>query len=155
MTDLPCTDGRPQEPDDYLLYPVDKLAAGKGSEGQLVRRSVAAPKDRPSAQSVHRWWYRLAADAGLVGPGVTSGLNMHQARHTFAMELRRVAGIDAAASHALGHADLTTTLGIYGHYYFRHRTHVRDGVLRDVDRGPGASGCSSRRPRVIWLARAV
>jgi integrase len=31
------------------------------------------------------------------------------------MELRRVAGIDAA-SHALSHADLTTTLGIYGHW---------------------------------------
>ena len=31
------------------------------------------------------------------------------------MELRRVAGIDAA-SHALGHADLTTTLSIYGHF---------------------------------------
>jgi integrase len=63
---------------------------------------------------VHRWWYRQAQNAGLVGPGVTSGLNMHQARHTFAMELRRVAGLDAA-SHALGHADLSTTLGIYGH----------------------------------------
>jgi hypothetical protein len=65
-------------------------------------------------QAVHRWWYRHAQAAGLVGPGVTSGLNMHQARHAFAMELRRVAGIDAA-SHALGHADLSTTLGIYGH----------------------------------------
>lgn len=30
------------------------------------------------------------------------------------MELRRVSGIDAA-SQALGHADLSTTLGIYGH----------------------------------------
>jgi integrase len=40
---------------------------------------------------------------------------MHQARHTFATELGRVAGIDAA-SHALGHADLNTTLGIYGHW---------------------------------------
>ena len=39
---------------------------------------------------------------------------MHLARHTFATELRRVAGIDAA-SQALGHADLNTTLGIYGH----------------------------------------
>lgn len=63
---------------------------------------------------VHRWWYRHAQAAGLVGPGVYSGLNMHQARHTFAMELRRVAGIDAA-SQALGHSDLSTTLGIYGH----------------------------------------
>jgi integrase len=41
-------------------------------------------------------------------------VNMHRARHTFAMELRRVAGIDAA-SHALGHSNLSTTLGIYGH----------------------------------------
>jgi integrase len=40
---------------------------------------------------------------------------MHQARHTFATDLRRAAGIDAA-SNALGHADLTTTLGIYGHF---------------------------------------
>jgi integrase len=37
------------------------------------------------------------------------------ARHAFAMERRRVAGIDAA-SQALGHADLSTTLGIYGHF---------------------------------------
>ena len=38
---------------------------------------------------------------------------MHRPRHTFAIELRRVAGIDAA-SQALGHADLNTTLSIYG-----------------------------------------
>ena len=30
------------------------------------------------------------------------------------MELRRIAGIEAA-SHALGHADLNTTLWIYGY----------------------------------------
>lgn len=112
-TDLPHV-GRPPEGDDYLLYPIRTLAAGKGSEGQLKRSYAASPKDEPSPQSVHRWWYRHAQAAGLVGPGVTSGLNMHQARHTFAMELRRVAGIDAA-SHALGHSDLSTTLGIYGH----------------------------------------
>jgi integrase/recombinase XerC len=112
--DLPHV-GRPPVGDDYLLYPIRKLAAGKGIEGQLLRSSVAEPKSEPSAQSVHRWWYRHAQAAGLVGPGVTSGLNMHRARHTFAMELRRVAGIDAA-SHALGHVDLNTTLGIYGHF---------------------------------------
>jgi hypothetical protein len=81
------------QPDDYLLYPIKTLAAGKGSEGQLLRASRAFPKDRPSPQSMHRWWYRQAQGAGLVGPGITSRLNMHQARHTFAMELRRVAGI--------------------------------------------------------------
>lgn len=112
-SDLPHV-GRPPEGDDFLLYPVRTYADGKGSEGQLLRRHRGFPKDRPSPQSVHRWWYRQAQAAGLVGPGVTSGLNMHQARHTFAMELRRVAGIDAA-SQALGHSDLTTTLGIYGH----------------------------------------
>ncbi len=111
--DLPHV-GRPPEGDDYLLYPIRTLAAGKGSEGQLKRSYAASPKDAPSAQSIHRWWYRHAQAAGLVGPGVTSGMNMHQARHTFAMELRRVAGIDAA-SHALGHSDLSTTLSIYGH----------------------------------------
>jgi integrase len=113
LADLPHLD-RPPTGDDYLLYPIRTLAAGKGSEGQLLRSYVAYPKDAPSPQSVHRWWYKKAQAAGLVGPGVTSGLNMHQARHLFAVELRRVAGIDAA-SQALGHSDLSTTLGIYGH----------------------------------------
>jgi integrase len=112
-SDLPHV-ARPPEGDDYLLYPIRTYADGNGSEGQLRRRLRGFPKDRPSPQSVHRWWYRQAQHASLVGPAVTSGLNMHQARHTFAMELRHVAGIDAA-SHALGHADLSTTLGIYGH----------------------------------------
>jgi integrase/recombinase XerD len=112
-SDLPHLGRRPQG-DDYLLYPVRKLATGKGPEGQTTWTHRAEPKTKPSAPAMHRWWYRHAQAAGLVGPGVTSGLNMHQARHTFATELRRVAGIDAA-SQALGHADLNTTLGIYGH----------------------------------------
>jgi integrase len=112
--DLPHV-GRPPEGDDYLLYPVKStLFGGKGEEGQLIRKSHAFPKKKPSPQAIHRWWYRKAQAAGLVGPGVTSGLNMHRARHTFAMEVRRVAGIESA-SQALGHADLNTTLGIYGH----------------------------------------
>ena len=113
-SDLPYGVNRPPQPDDYVLFPVDRRAAGKGSEGQMTYRLIGRPKDRPSPQAVHRWWYRHAQAAGLVGPGVTSGLNMHRARHLFAMELRRVAGIEAA-SQALGHTDLTTTLGTYGH----------------------------------------
>jgi integrase/recombinase XerC len=98
--------GRTPEPDDFVLYP-EKRSAG--------RRLIAAyPKRRLSATSMHRWWYARCADAELVGDDVTSGLNMHRARHTFATELRRVAGIDAA-SQALGHSDLNTTLSIYGH----------------------------------------
>jgi integrase len=112
-SDLPHL-GRPPAGDDFLLYPVRRYADGKGTEGQLRAAYRAFPKTRPSVQAVHRWWYRHAQAAGLVGPGVTAGLNMHRARHTFAMELRRVAGIDAA-SHALGHSNLSTTLGIYGH----------------------------------------
>jgi len=113
IADLPHV-GRPPQGDDYLLYPIDRRANGKGSEGQIVWAYRPRPKDKPSPNSVERWWYRQAQVAGLVGPGVKRGLNMHRARHTFAMELRRVAGLDAA-SQALGHADLNTTLGIYGH----------------------------------------
>jgi integrase len=105
---------RPPEGDDYLLYPVDQRVGGWTRAGTPKTMYRARPKDKPSIQAVHRWWYRMAQAAGLVGPGVTSGLNMHRARHTFAMELRRVAGIEAA-SQALGHSDLSTTLGIYGH----------------------------------------
>jgi integrase/recombinase XerC len=97
--------GRAPERGDYLLYPE------KRTEGARV--IAAYPKRRLSASALHRWWYARARDAGLVGDG-TSGLNMHRARHTFATEMRRVAGIDAA-SQALGHADLNTTLTIYGH----------------------------------------
>lgn len=111
--DLPYV-GRPPEDDDYLMYPARRLLDGRGLEGQATSRMRAEPKDQPSPQAMHRWWYRQLQDAGLVGRDVTSGLNMHLARHTFAVELRRVAGIDAA-SQALGHADLNTTLGIYGH----------------------------------------
>jgi integrase len=49
---------------------------------------------------------------------------MHLARHTVATELRRVAGI-GAASQALGHADMNTTLGLYGH---RDQTDLRTAM---------------------------
>jgi integrase len=68
-----------------------------------------------SGPTVHRWWYRHLEAAGLVGAGMTSGLNMHRARHSFATDLRRVADL-GAASQALGHSDLSTTASIYGHY---------------------------------------
>src|SRR3954454_1855264 len=112
-TDLPHG-RRPPEPDDFLLYPTKKVYDGRRAEGQQMLAGRADPKKHPSPQAVHRWWHRQLQDAGLVGRGITHGLNMHLARHTFATELRRVAGIDAA-SQALGHADLNTTLGIYGH----------------------------------------
>ena len=99
--------GRTPEPDDFLLYP-EKRTAG-------ARLLAAYTKRRMSGPTIHRWWYSNAEAAGLVGAGMTSGLNMHRARHTFATELRRVADI-GAASQALGHSDISTTAAIYGHY---------------------------------------
>jgi integrase len=79
--------------------------------------------------TVHRWWYRQLEQAGLVGHGVRSGLNMHRARHSFATELRRIAGIEAA-SQALGHDDLSTTLGIYGHQDLRDLEQAMEAFAR-------------------------
>lgn len=103
---LPHPVSRQPEPDDYLIYPEKR--GGDGTPWW------ADPKKPMAPNSVHRWWYRMLRQAGLVGTGVTAGLNMHRARHSFARDMRRVAGIDAA-SQALGHSDLSTTLGIYGH----------------------------------------
>src|ERR1700753_3570286 len=71
--------------------------------------------------------------------GITSGLNMHQARHLFAMELRRVAGIEAS-SQALLHSDLSTTLNIYGH---------QDGVRSGGGDGQISRVASSAPGRVM------
>jgi integrase len=69
-----------------------------------------------SGPTVHRWWYRHAEAAGLVGAGMTSGLNMHRARHTFATELRRDVGDLGVVQRMLGHSDIHTTEEFYGHY---------------------------------------
>lgn len=109
LEDLPALDRQP-EPDDYLLYPIRRY----GKDGKVQR---AFPKNRPSPQAVHRWWYRMLRQAGYVSAGETAGTNMHRARHTFATEMRRAAGIEAA-QHALGHTHLSTTEGVYGHWEF-------------------------------------
>jgi integrase len=112
---------RVPESDDFLLYP-EKRAAG--------RRLIAAyPKRRLSEPAMHRWWYSRLADAGIVSGGVTAGLNMHRARHTFATEMRRAAGVEAA-SQALGHADLNTTLSIYGHQDISDLERAMDAFAR-------------------------
>ena len=108
LSDLPALDRQPAA-GDFLLYPIRRYGQGKTTR--------AFPRDKPSAQYLHRWWYARLRDAGLVDVDVTSGLNMHRARHTMATEMRRAAGIDAA-SQALGHANISTTAGIYGHHDF-------------------------------------
>jgi len=99
--------GRQPLPDDYLLYPAKRMPDG---------RVEHADPSRPMAPNgVHRWWYRMCVAAGLVEKGETSGLHMHRARHGFAMEMRRAVSLEAA-SKALGHSDLSTTMRAYGHY---------------------------------------
>lgn len=124
LDELPALDRQP-ELDDFLLYPIRRF----GKDGKVAR---AFPKKKPSEQSVHRWWYRMLEQAGYVSEGMTSGLNMHRARHTFAVEMRRAAGIEAA-QHALGHRHLSTTEGVYGHWDF---TDTEDSFdkLQDVRR---------------------
>ncbi len=66
-TELPHV-GRLPERDDYLLYPIRQVPTGRGLEGQFLLTRRAFPKTKPSPQSIHRWWYRQAQAAGLVGP---------------------------------------------------------------------------------------
>jgi integrase len=117
---LPFLDRAP-EPDDYLLYPEKR--------GQGGRILSAYPKRRMSDPTVHRWWYRHLEAAGLVGSGMTSGMNLHRARHTFATDLRRVADL-GAASQALGHSDLSTTAAIYGHYDLSDLERAMDALAK-------------------------
>lgn len=96
------------EPDDYLLYPY-----------KVSPRGTVYWSDRKKplrGNGVHRWWYRMLNQAGLVGEGVTSGMNMHRARHTFATDLRRSYPDMGAVQHMLGHSDPSTTIALYGNY---------------------------------------
>jgi integrase len=49
-----------------------------------------------------------ASRSGAVQKGQRSGLNLHRARHGFALEMRRAVSLEAA-SQGLGHSDLSTT----------------------------------------------
>lgn len=126
------------EPDDFVLYPEKRTGGG--------RLLAAYPKRRMSCPTVHRWSYRHADAAGLVGAGMTSGLNMHRARHTFATELRRVADL-GAASQALGHSDPLTTALIYGH------CDLSDVEARKWRRRRARGGKTKRRPTEIRFIR--
>jgi integrase len=98
---------RPPEREDFILYPEKR---------NPDRKVYTADPSRPmAANSVHRWWYRMCELAGLVVKGQRSGLNLHRARHGFALEMRRAVSLEAA-SHALGHSDLSTTMRHYGHW---------------------------------------
>lgn len=99
---------RQPEPDDFLLYPE------KRNPDRLVY--WADPKKACAMNTVHRWWYRMLEDAGLVGKGMRSGLNMHRARHTFAQDVRRAYPDMGVVQQLLGHSDPATTIALYGNY---------------------------------------
>jgi site-specific recombinase XerD len=99
--------GRQPRPDDFVLYPE------KRNPERVVY--VGDPSRPMAGNGIHRWWYRMAELAGLVEKGRRSGLNMHRARHGFALEMRQAVSLEAA-SQALGHADLATTMRHYGHW---------------------------------------
>jgi integrase-like protein len=45
-------------------------------------------------------------------------MNMHRSRHTFATEVRKVTKDSGTLQHLLGHTDVSTTIGTYGHVDF-------------------------------------
>lgn len=122
MTPLPYLDRTP-EPDDFLLYPEMRTPD--------QRVYAARPKEPKKGNGIHRWWYRQLEEAGLVGKGVRSGLNMHRARHTFAQEVRRAAKDIGAVQHILGHSDPSTTIALYGGYTQEDMESAMD-ALRDA-----------------------
>lgn len=107
LEQLEHLDRQPQ-PDDYLLYPEKRNPNG------IVY--WADPKKPCAMNTVHRWWYRMLRQAGLVGNGMTSGMNMHRARHTFAQDVRRAYPDMGVVQHLLGHSDPATTIALYGNY---------------------------------------
>jgi integrase/recombinase XerD len=105
--------GRGPGPDDFILYPEKRTPPHPKTGATPVH--WADPSKPMHANGVHRWWYRMCEHAGLVAKNQRSGLNMHRGRHGFALEMRRAVSLEAA-SQALGHSDLSTTMRHYGHW---------------------------------------
>ena len=104
---LPQVD-RPPQFDDYLLYPKN---AARGTPRTLRAKR---PLKRGSGRN---WWYARLRAAGLISQGTTSGMNMHRARHSFAVAFRRATDI-GLASLILGHSSPSVTANFYGHFDF-------------------------------------
>jgi site-specific recombinase XerC len=109
-------------PDDFLVYRQDtrrrKVDLDLADEvlvigGKLVGYANVTTRAHstvpPSGQTVHRWWYRCLARAGLVGPGVTAGANMHRGRHTAGRDVQRHHHDLKLTQRMLGHKDIATT----------------------------------------------
>lgn len=108
--------------DDFLVYRQDtrrrRVPVDQASEMLLIRgepvgyASVTVRThnpERPSGQTVHRWWYRCLRRATLVGEGVTAGQNMHRGRHTVGRAVQRAHHDLKLTQKILGHRDISST----------------------------------------------
>lgn len=91
--------------DDYVLYP----------NGYVGRQLMWVKPGKPmSVGAIHRWWYRILQDAGIVDPEVTSGRRLHLTRHTHGTEMYEATGDIHLTGERLGHQSLESTK-IYVH----------------------------------------
>jgi integrase len=110
------------EPDDFLVYrqdtrrrrvPLDMademLMLGGDPVGYATVTTRTHGTERPSGQTVHRWWYRCLERAALVDHGTTAGQNMHRGRHTTGRAVQRATGNLKLTQLILGHKDMSTT----------------------------------------------
>jgi site-specific recombinase XerC len=108
--------------DDYLLYrqdtrrrrvPLDIADEMLILQGEPVGYASVTTRThsdtRPTAQTVHRWWYRCLQRAGHVDQGVTAGANMHRGRHTVGRAVQRATGDLKKTQLMLGHKEIRTT----------------------------------------------
>lgn len=108
---------REAHPDEYLLYP--ERTAPKGAPGIKGKKAdrvevIQELRFQPmKSTSLHRWWYKRLAQAGLVGAGVTHGRKLHWARHTAGQKLLDETGNLKAVQKLLGHSSISTTGDIY------------------------------------------
>jgi site-specific recombinase XerC len=109
-------------PDDFLVYRqdtrrrrvplelADEVLLVKGEPVGYANVTTRAHNDqRPSGQTVHRWWYRCLIRAGLVPAGVTAGANMHRGRHTTGRAMQRHNHDLKLTQRLLMHKDISTT----------------------------------------------
>lgn len=114
----------------------DALAAIPEPRGEFVltRRNGLLP----SPGNLHLYWYYLSQKAGLSDPpaeGKRFGrprYRFHDLRHAAASLLIKHGANPLHVSKAMGHAHISTTLGIYGHLF------EEDDTIASVSRAAGA-----------------
>ena len=83
--------------------------------------------------TLHRWWYRCLAQAGVVAEGTTSGERMHKARHTAGQRVLDATGNLKAVQRLLGHTSIQTTGDVYADWDIDQLAVTLAQVLSDED----------------------